>query len=59
MKLGSPMKKNLFTLLFIEDQMRLNFVLGVVTVKQPVKICKQTRARYRGKYVEENNADNY
>ena len=52
-------EKNLITLLFRVGKMRLNFVPGVVAVKRPVKICKQTRIRYRDKHAEENNTSTY
>ena len=58
MKFRFTMKKILLTLLFIADEMKVFFkVLGVVGVNRPIKKCKQTRARYRGNHVGNNNAD--
>ena len=42
MKFRSIMKKILFILLFIADEMKWNFVSQVVGVKQPIKKSKQT-----------------
>ena len=52
-------RKLLFTLLFIAGKMKYNFVLGVVGAKQPIKKCKQTRARGRDRHVGGNNASIY
>ena len=35
-------EKNMITLLFITDEMKYNFVSGVVGVNRTIKICKQT-----------------
>ena len=59
MKCLSTMKRIMFTLLFIAGEMQCNFVSGVTEVNQPIKKCKQTRARYRDEYVGGNNAGIY
>ena len=56
MKFCFIMKKNLFPFLFIADKMNYNFVSGVVRVNDPIKICKQTRARHRDKHVGDNSS---
>ena len=59
MKFLFAIKKNLFTLLFIADEKKYDFVSGVVGVNQSIIKCKQTRLRYRGKHVGGNNTDIY
>ena len=46
-KCCSVTKKIMFALLFIAGEVKLNFVSGVVVDKQPIKKCKQIRARHR------------
>ena len=41
MKFHFAMKKLIFTLLFIADEMKCNFVSREVGVKRPIKKCKQ------------------
>ena len=52
-------KKSLLTLLFSADEMKWSFFSGVVAIKRPLKICKQTRVRYRDMHVESDNAGTY
>ena len=41
MKFHFAMKKNLFTLLDIADEMKRNFISGLVVLKRPIKKYKQ------------------
>ena len=58
MKFCFAVKKILFTLLFIPCEMKCNFFLGVVRVKQPIKICKQTSVRYRAYILKRGTSGN-
>ena len=44
------------TLLFNADKIKCNFISRLVAVKQPIKKCKQIRARYKDKHVGGNNS---
>ena len=59
MKFRLTMKKFISVLTFIAGEMKYNFVLEMVGLKQPIKKCKQTRARSRKKHVGGNNAGIY
>ena len=59
MKFRLTMKKFLFVLTFFAGEMKYNFVLGMIGLKQLIKKCKQTRARSRKKYVGGNNPGIY